>query len=45
MADIASMTGLDVGILIDADRYAPVAAAREGASTWTELTALTDIHL
>ncbi|MFI8566369.1 DNA/RNA non-specific endonuclease [Rhodococcus sp. NPDC078407] len=45
VADIGSMTGLELGTLIDADRYAPVAAAREGASTWTELTALEDIHL
>lgn len=45
VADIASETGLEMGELIDADRYAPVAAAREGASRWAELTRLSDIHL
>ena len=45
VADIASMTGLELGVLIEADRYAPVAAARAEASKWTELTRLSDIHL
>ncbi|MBY4127992.1 DNA/RNA non-specific endonuclease [Rhodococcus fascians] len=44
VADIASATGLELDQLIEADRYAPVAAAREGASTWTELARLSDIH-
>jgi len=45
VADIASMTGLELDALIEADRYAPVAAARAEASRWTELTRLSDIHL
>ncbi|MFY2791462.1 DNA/RNA non-specific endonuclease [Rhodococcus sp. MALMAid1271] len=45
VADISSATGLDLEVLIDADRYAPVAAARAEASRWTELTRLSDIHL
>ena len=45
VADIASATGLELDQLIEADRYAPVAAARAEASRWTELTQLSDIHL
>ncbi|MDQ0282032.1 DNA/RNA non-specific endonuclease [Rhodococcoides fascians] len=45
VADIASATGLELGSLTEADRYAPVAAARAEASKWTELTQLSDIHL
>lgn len=43
IGDIASATGLDTGDLVEADRYAPVAAARPGGSRWTELTNMDQI--
>lgn len=43
IGDIASATGLDADRLVDADRYAPVAAARPGGSRWKELTGLDQI--
>lgn len=44
IADIEILTGLDVGILVDADRFTPVATAR-AHERWNHLRTASDIQL